>query len=91
MSSGITEVEGELFDFVKYALHESMLPHHFMPNDVNWRQTRVACEAQKILNKYSVAQVEPKNYTLLHKESYYGERKQKPYTWFQRKLLAWFF
>jgi hypothetical protein len=85
------EDRDDIIDFVKYALHESILPHHFLPRDVEWRANRVASAAQRILNKYGIPQDEPNRYTLLHREEYYNERKQKPYTWLQRKLLRLFF
>lgn len=91
MSDKSDESFEEFVDFVKYAFHESMLPHHFMPKDIEWRQNRVAVEAQKILNKYNIDQSAPVGYVLLHNEEFWDSKKQKPYSKIQRFLLKWFF
>lgn len=71
------EAYPKLIDFVRYAMHETMLPHHFHPQDNNWRSQRVCGAAQRLLNELKEEQLEPKNYTLVHNETYWEDRRHK--------------
>lgn len=77
------EAYPKLIDFVRYALHESMLPHHFHPSDQQWRANRVTCEAQRLLNELGEPQDEPKDYTLVFKEEYWDKNRHRD------PLTAW--
>ena len=71
------EAYPKLIDFVRYALHESMLPHHFHPSDQQWRANRVTCAAQELLNELGEPQDEPKNYTLVFREEYWDKNRHR--------------
>ena len=64
-------------DFIRYTLHELMLPHHFSNDELIWRCNRVINNSQRILNQYGLPQTPPEHIRLLQDEKYYAKVKDE--------------
>jgi len=79
-------------DFLRYALHELMLPHQCRTNqELIWRCNRVVQHAQVILNNYGLPQDYPTELTLLRDEAYFKLAKDEiEYSFIQRLVMRIF-
>lgn len=64
-------------DFLRYALHELMLPHQYSKEELNWKCDRVVVKSQQILNQYGLPQTEPERIVLLRNEPYFLAEKDE--------------